>query len=68
MADDYKKSGQSFHGVKKDQYEQEIHMQDQLNIADVLIKRQQELNEEKKKGTIPPLSNRLKTPRTDVEN
>ena len=52
MADDYKKSGQSFHGVKKDQYEQEIHMQDQLNIADVLIKRQQELNEEKKKGTI----------------
>jgi len=52
MADDYKKSGQSFHGVKKDQYEQEIHMQDQLNIADVLVKRQKELNEEKKKGTI----------------
>ena len=52
MADDYRKSGQSFHGVSKDQYESEMHTQKQLDIADTLIKRQEELNAEKKKGTI----------------
>ena len=43
MADDYRKSGQSFHGVSKDQYESEMHTQKQLDIADTLIKRQEEL-------------------------
>ena len=52
MADDYRKSGQSFHGVSKDQYESEMHTQKQLDMAAELVKRQKELTDEKKKGTI----------------
>lgn len=52
MADDYRKSGQSFRGVNKAQFEQEMFTQEQLNMANDLVQKLKELNEERKKGTV----------------